>query len=351
MAIIQVPRTYPRPLAWQDRARNGKVPDWRLVSGATARVLFALTHCRKLVFQKALSPGNIHAGTSGTITPWRWKCRTGEGNVTGSTITLRAEAEILPASDASAADPRWRIFAGGNNSDYRRFPTLVSSPDAGDIRSQTVKLTGLAPNTEYDCGLEIVDYGKVVALSVWEEVSLDANTNADYVTGSYRTIGNGLEITDAQHAEFAADPHQIWKHNASHYFNLVPDLYSSPSWTTTSATYVNLLDASASTTVDGTTPGITVGSDYHAPVHVDTCSAVFAVYAKSATGSGNDSVILADSTGTLGTVSGFNNSGEWKQVAVNLNGASSTHKVDVQFRDTGGETLTVYAVSCYAYEA
>jgi hypothetical protein len=350
MAIIPISRNYPRPLAWEDRARNGKVPDWRLVAGATYRTLFALTHCRKLLFHKVLTPGSTTASAAGTKTPWRWQCRTGESNDSGNTVIMFAEAQVLPSDSSSGTDPRWRFFAGGTNSSYRRYPAVVAAPTYDDVISQYARINGLTPNTEYQCGLEVEDYGRVVSLTVWEVVPIEANSAATYVSGSYQTIGNTLEITDAQHTEFATDPLQIWKHNGAQYFNIVPDDEDNP-WTTASASYVNMLDATHSTTVSANTAGVNVGAQYHNPTHSDTFNAIWAVYAKSATGGLTDDIILKDSSGVLGTLSDFNNTGEWKSVAVSIDGSIARHKMDIQFRDTDTDTFTVYASSLYAYVA
>ena len=347
MAIIPISRGYPTTMAWQDRARNGKCPDWRLVSTAAWRSMYALTHCRKLVFCKTTPCGSAPAGVSGSATQWRWYFRTGESNASGNSIRLRCEAQILPTA-GHPGDQRWRVVAGALNSDYRRMPAIVATQTADDIRSSSVILEGLAPNTAYACALEVEDYMRVIALTVWEEVPMDADSAATYVSGQYQTIGNGLDVTDAQHTEFALDPFTVWKHNGAHYFSIVPDTHETP-WTTSSTSYVNMLDATASTTVSSSTPGVNVAAQYHNPVHTDNVAAVFAVYGASSANTGD--VILKNSGGTLGTLSNFSSAGEWKSVAVNLDGSAAQDKVDIQIKDTGGATLTVYSACLYAYES
>jgi hypothetical protein len=351
MAIITINRNYPNPLPWEDKARNGKIPDWRLLGNAAYRHMFAATHCRKLVFHKATNPGSAPQSAAGTVTPWRWQCRTGESNDSGNTIILRAEAQVLPDDNGSGTDPRWRIFAGGNNSDYRRFPAYVASPTYEDVKTQRVDLGGLTPNTEYQCGLEVEDYGRVLSLAVWEVVPIAANTAATYISGTFQTLGAEYDITDAQHSEMVVtDPFTLWKHNGSQLLSLVPDDESNP-WATTNASYENMLQAAHSTTPGANTAGFNLQTQYHNPAHTDNVNATVAVYAKATTGTGGD-VKLEDSTGALATLSNFNTTGEWKSTTFNLDGSQDGQKVDVQFRISGSATaLDVHAVSIYEYES
>lgn len=347
MAIVPVSKYYRSPYPHEDRVRNGKRPDWRTPGGVIVRTNFVLARMRKLVFCHSLRPDSIpQMNTGTTTTQWRWLCRTGESYEGGNTIKLMARATVLPTHSVGGTDRRWRFSAGASNSGWRAVAPLAASPTWADTTVQTAQITGLTPNTEYECSVTVEDGVRLVSLAVWEVPSTYVDTAGSYV--SDRGIGYYEEgpITDAQHAEFAVtDPHTIWKHNGAHLFNLVPDDPASP-WTRTGA-YVNLLDAAASTTVDTNTPGVDCGVQYHDPAHSSNVACVFGVHGASTTNTGD--VILVDSGGTLGTLSNFTSGGEWKSVAVNLDG-SGTHKVDVQFRDLSG-TLTVNAVSLFEYVA
>jgi len=154
MAIIPIGRNYPNPMKWEDRVRNGKVPDSRLVANAINEQFFALAHCRKLFFHKAVQPGSTPQSVAGTVTPWRWLCRTGEGTETGASNTMLIEANVLPSSSTLGTDPRWRVFVSASGSDsptysdYQRFPLEDTSPTFDQITMQWTQITGLAPNAD-----------------------------------------------------------------------------------------------------------------------------------------------------------------------------------------------------------
>ena len=352
MALIDVPRTYPLPMRTKGLIRNAVVPDWRTAHQITRRVGFALARLRKMVFCKTTGPGQAPQGQATSQTPWRWLCRTGENTDSSSTVTLRAHAAVLPHDAGTLSNPRWRFFAGGNNSDYRHYPISDTSPDFGQVAYQSVDISGLAGDTEFECGIELEDNCRVMNLTVYEVVEPSLDTAHTGVVPDSRLYGHDAEITDAQHSDICTDaPHEIWKHNGAHLFNIVPETENG-FWTEATGSYVNMIDATASTTPATNTPGVNPQIQYSQPAHSDTTTAVFAVYARNAaTSNGSDAVRLVDTNSTdLGSVGNFNTTGEWKQTTVQMDGSASLYKVDPQFRSDGSTTLTVEAISCYLYE-
>lgn len=345
--INPVPDFYPGPIPWQDKARNGKVPDWLLPASVAYRYQFALQHQRKMVFCKTTSPGAAPQGQGTSQTPWRWLCRTGENTHDANTISLQAIATMLPADNASATDPRWRFFAGANNSSYRHAPLVVGSPTFEDVMATQVSITGLAPNTEYECGVEIEDYCRLLSLCVYEVPASGCDLAHTAAVMDHRPYGFELPITDAQHKQIHEVPYLLWRHNAAHVANLVPDT-EADFWTRTTNSFANLLDQSASTTPGANTPGISPQLRYHQPAHKDTLTCVFGAYARNANSAGGD-VRLIDANGTVATLSSFSTAGEWQSTSVELDGSNSITDLVVALQGDGTNELTVEAISLYEY--
>lgn len=348
MPIFPVSKIYRDPMVWQNHIRNGLEPDWRSPLGVVQRAHFALCHCRKCVFMKTTRPGNTPQGQGGTVVPWRWYFRTGEDIASGSSIRLRAQCLMLPADNASATDPYCQIDlnSGGITSTIGRYPLVDTSPDYGSLQRVQLLATGLAPDTAYQARLDVVDFARVVSMTVHEEVLAQVNTTGTYVSDP-RVYAVDNPVTDASHQEYLQDLHTLWKHNGTHLLSLVPN-DSNSFWTRTTNSYANLLDTSASTTVSSSTPGFNLAAQYMDAFHSTSIPCVFAVYASNSVSAGGD-VRLSDSSGALVTLSSFSTAGEWKTGGFNLTGGGD-HKVDVHFQaDASSHTLTVHSVCAYVY--
>lgn len=349
MTTLPIPRRYPPPAKWKDRIRNGKVPDWRTPSLVAARSNFVLAHCRKLLFSKTVIAGeNTPAGVAGTSTPWRWHCGLGETTNSADEIYIHVEALMLPADNASATDPRFVVNIGGSAStDPGRFGLIdTGGVDYANLSEVTTDYSGsaLSPGTQYECSVDVIDYARLVSLSVWEVQSGGIDVSSSYVIDP-RLYAVGNDITDAQHQQLIQHTHAIWKTMGTQYFALCPDVVAN-AWTRTTNSYVNVLDDS-STSVTADTPGYTLVPTYHNPYHTDNVPCVFAVYG-SLSGAGTGDVDLVDSTGSIATVQVNSATPAWYTTTCSLDGSGS-HKVDVHFQGDGSVTLTLNAVSLYAW--
>ena len=349
MAIFDVTDFYPGSIPFEDKARNGKVPDWMQPSACAYRYQFALQHQRKMVFCKTTAPGAAPQSDLTQQIPWRWKCRTGENTHNANTVRFSAVATMLPSSNSSSTDPKWRLFAGANNSLYRHAPTIVSSPTLSDLITTQVSISGLTPNTEYDCGVEIEDGCRLMSLMVYEIAARGIDTAHTTAVIDHTPYGFEREITDAQHKQLHEVPYLLYRHNAAHIANIVPETEAG-FWTRSLGTYANLLDQSASTTVSTHTPGINPQVRYWNPAHTDDVTCEFAVYGSNASSAGGF-IKLVDANGDVSgsELSSFSTGGEWQQATIALDGSNSLHKLDVQFRGDGVNVFTPEAVSIYAY--
>ena len=344
MTIFPVPRIYPTPARWEDRIRNGKEPDWHVPAFAARRGHFALTYSRKLVFHKTVNAASPPQGIAGTTTPYKWHMQTGDDTQSGDKVKVRAVAMMLPASNAAAVDPRFVLNIGGSASGPGRYTFVDTSPTYDQLSEVEVLVTDLAEDTTFECSIDIIDYARLVSVSVYEEVTHGVDTAATSVT-DVGQFASGAEITDAQHQELSTDLHTIWKHNATCYFSLSPNVVAN-FYTRTTNSYVNVLD-DASTSVSADSPGYNLAARFHNAQHTDNVPCVFAAYGSTASGT-NGNVQLVNSGGVLTTISNFTTTPTWRTAAVDLDGSIALDKVDVWFQGDGTNEFTLEAVSLYA---
>ena len=356
MAIRSVNRKYFIPLGQDRWTRNGVVPDYRGARYSAVSLNHSLAHLRKVVFCKSSNPGAAPQGVATQQVPWRWHCRTGSASTTAGQLILVAVAGVAPADNSSGgADPRWRMVVddgSATNSDYRHYPIVVASPTMDDVVYQKVGVN-VDPDTVYACHVELEERCRMFSLTVYEfhvpyVDTADTGTVCDDSEYSFEA-----EITDAQHSNhMVTTPHNQWKKNGSQLWTLVPETESG-FWTTSSSSYVNMLDATASTTVSANTPGVNTQVRYYNPAHTDSVVCRVGMYGFMDAGGVAGELQLHDSNGSLGaTTSVTGTTPQWSVQDVNLDGTIDSQKIDIQFRSVSGvNTFTVEAVSLYVYVA
>jgi hypothetical protein len=354
MSRIIVGRRYPTPIAYLDRVRNGKIPDWRVPQTIGRAMNFTLAHQRKAVFGKSLCfNSTLSAGASGSTTGWRFRFRSGHASNVSGTLVLHADVlatvilDTLPEFPTHV--PQWRIVAssGGSTreSDWRPMysrNTATGFPALDNVNFLSAEVE-IDPDDNVTGYFEVYDYLVLLSASAYEMHVGEVDTTDGQVADT-GLFADGADITDAQHKRLCAEgPHALWKGNATHLFTLVPDAIDG-TWSTASSTETNMV--SASTTVSDATIGYKPNVQFLDPVHTSNVAVVFAAHCSVSAGTGT--IKLKDGSGTIATLSPTNTSADWVTTTGNLSGSSSSHKVDVHFACTGG-TLTVRSVVCYVY--
>jgi hypothetical protein len=339
MAKLQLSRQYPLPFLLDFHARNGRMPQGGTIRKAAAAHVWALTHCRKLLFTGAVDPELQPIAGSGETSLMWFQFRTGEANNAAGTVDIRVSCTVTPAGNAAATDPRWRVRVSDTalssvaDSDYQRFASVDTSPDASAFATQEARVTGLSPNTHYVAEIAGTDYIGIISASGWEHVPSRPDTAATYVT-DFRGLGNRTKVFDADATAIRTNCQAIWEAGGPILCNVTRD---DNAYSTTSASYVNMLDAGASTTVGANTAGFNLAVQYHNTRETTNVPCKVAVVGRTATGTGGD-LIIKDSSGTLATVSSFTTSNSVKTATFNLDASAATHKVDIQFRISGAAT-------------
>lgn len=342
-----VTRAYPRPYEPTRRVRNGLLPSHITASNLALAAHHVLVHDRKIVFQAALP---IAATATNDVT-WRFCFRTGEASTTAGSLKLRAVALAAPPC-------AWELEVTDGSttttSDTKQHIADITPTTWDDCAHQMVAEIDVDPDTVYYGTINRVLSGAFtsrppISVVVYEVHPPFVDTT-DAIAVDSRSFFTKGPIYDAHHQTLANAVHDLWKHNGAQLLAVSRGLDDgSGDWRRTTASYANLLDQTASTTVSASTPGFNLNTTYLNPYHTTDISAVLAVWARNPTAPGGD-VKLVDASGTLGTLSGFSTAGEWKTANITLTGGAR-HKVDIQLQGDGSNSFFVGAVSIFAYEA
>lgn len=206
--------------------------------------------------------------------------------------------------------------------------------------------TLLTANTEYYVVLELNNYARVMAVMIYEEPWSTFQTTPIHGVNPNAYI-TGAPLLDTPMDRFGDRLLSIWKNGGPPAFSL--SRINGTSITTTSTSYVNLLDNSY-TAWDANGPGYPVYPYKRGTYESNNVPVQFTI-AASDTGSAG-SVQFRVSGSTLGTISVTSSAaGTYYFLWANLDATQTRQKVDILGKTTGVNTLSVQYVSCYEYEA
>lgn len=346
MTVITLPSGLRVPIRARHNVRNGEQPKASLQHKIAARYNNVYGWHRKLFGAKGLELDSLPAGQAGSLTTWRNFVRTGRGTTTGgvSDLFLRFDMILAPGDNALASDPRCNWDVGGTNTDvlhYSRIETGSLTPDMLFPASIRYRVDA---DTEYELALEVGDYLRPVSCAIYEE---HGKVVDDAGTSLTPRVNPDQEITDDQHVDLLANGHDLWKNNAAPLLwwsvDSDPD-NGGDAPVITSATNINVFDSTKSAW-GGNNRGWKTQAQYRNPLHTDDLVCVLAICAKHSAGA-DGTFDLHNSAGSLGTITSFGTSPEWKTTTVSLNGANNIDKVDLLAKRTAG-SLTLYAVALY----
>jgi hypothetical protein len=231
------------------------------------------------------------------------------------------------------------------DSDYQRLAGVITSSTANDFSTQTARVSGLSSDTEYVAVIYTTDYLAITSCTAWERKLRNPSTDGTAVIDT-RTMAAKQRITDADMTAIRTNSDLVWRTGGATLCNLSMDGRLA-TWTTTSATFENVLQPSHSTTVGANTAGFNLNVRYHNAIHTSNVPCTVGVFAASTTASGGELAVV-DSSGTLATVSGFTTTVSLQTADFNLSGDVNLNKLDFHFRITGSATqLTVFGVAIW----
>lgn len=338
---------YPATVEHRRDARNGMYP----CSSFYNQAVYAENHItafrKKQVFQWRARLGDIAnvGSTGGTVNHSRFRCHVGYG-----TTRLVAYAIMGPANP-SGTDPYVSIdatIAGGATSTFSPdMHTGTNTTAASDVPSQWQLMRSevmVTANTTYEVLVKQIDYARILALSIFEEGDGVIDTSIDYFNDL--TVPTGRKIYDS-HRERLIGLSSMWKRNGALQCNWGRE--GGATRTRTSATAINLVDNTTTGTPTANSPGWKLDLQYRTTRSRAVVPCVLAVYGSMSSGSGT--VRITDTSAASPIAVTVNSATPGWFTATGDIVASAAKKYDPMFLSDGANTLTVYAVSLYEYEA
>lgn len=352
MSTVYIPTTIPRALVTNRFVRNGKIPQAEFQNGLATQANQLARWQTKCVFSHSCPIAAIPASVPAT-TRNRWRFAWRSGPYTRYLYCKMAVAPAINGASPSEPDVTFTVLNGGGSTVGTvtlQYPSLPITGSPGDTPRYFTYVTlplkssgaivGLDPDTEYFGVFSDINGGRLISAMVYEE-SLPSDTANGYVT----QVSSGSPVFDADRSGVATLLRNMWKQGGAHLFNWSVDDQSSPR-TIATTTDTNIIDTSI-TAVSASSPGIVLDFDSKTRISGTGVSCVLKAYA--ARGSADGSVYLKAADGsTLATVT-VTSTAAWYSSGVVEIPSSATGKCDVMF-DSGGGTLSLYAVSLYQYQ-
>jgi len=329
-------------------ARNGAVPDVRLLNRVAGAMNNVLAYRTKCVFNgqavptigsganKTLYRFRFHAGYGAQIVFFHVGVGLGAHPTSSAFVTLTLDV-------AGAGTPSSVPVYYGN--------TQNGGVDAPDEIQWSTRAFLISPNATYEASAYVDNEARIIALAAWTAGIEDVDEANEFYVGGSSTYG---QIDDATRQKLTEGQSKMWKRNGAHLLNWC----TGTAKTITGATWTNVLDGT--TAVASTSAGYILGAGLLTPYsrRVQPLKATFCVYGQVTGGAGTGEVRLYSDSGsgapTFATVTGVGATLQWYTLNQTIpsggDGLSAFSKVDLQHRMNGAGTLNLYAVSLYLYE-
>lgn len=338
MGLIHVPRV----INWRRQAANNMSPSAsfhrELVSAENHLSAFG---AMREVYSKSLELGTDTGGA--TALGGRWRFRTGYG-VTHVRVLMLMGLTSAATGAGSTANPISSValtisggatttvtFAYGVNAST----AITDAPDEHALMSERVAVT---ENTVYEGLLSNAGGARPLSIMVYEEGTSTVDESTSYMNTHSPTAGS--PIFDADRERLLVGLSNFHSRNGGVCWHW--SLYDGAARTRTSATPVNIIDNTETTTPTAASYGVYLDNTYHNRVSKTTVAYELAAYA-SISGGVTGTVRLIDTAGNVYPVSVTSASLAWVAATVNLPTAETFYAM--QFFSDGVQTLTVTAIS------
>ena len=350
MTVTIPPKVFPSNLPSEHFAQQDDSPS----ADGLRRVALAYNatsvHHRKLVFSYCNSTQTTPAPGSNSEDNLYFAFRTGE-NV--STIAILVG--LAPASQADGSNSAYvqmSIAVDGVGTTYTHEPMYYPKVASGTYTPAEVawiwseSSDGVTADTVYLGWIFQKHYARIQSVMVYEIAKPVADSSVTGVADPLLWEKN-KPIYDVGVQDLAETGTELWRHNACHLFSWSRKTPATAP-TTTSTTYVNMLET-GSTTVTATTPGMRINTQYHDTTHGDVPVQLGVVALRTA-GTGTASIKLVDGSGTLLEETGIT-SGTLYTTSHTIT-AKAAEKTDIHVKvNTAGATWRFDVVGLWEYEA
>lgn len=347
VTTIQHPRIQP-----QNLARNGKPVATTVEEQARRVANQVLAYEGKELFSAlGVLPALAGDGAGAARTRWIFRAkisphvsrvavlmRMAKQNTSGSSgggpvpADCAAVLEMFDASDSSI---------GTVEHHYGGALTHLDTSDTPDTWSAVLGYLDVPPGEEVSGIFTELDHGRLISALVYE-VGPDTNTGNGYLSTAPQ---QGANIYADDRERLVDIVNDTWLGGAAHAVNINANDDGTP-WVYASSTVPKNIIDQTSTTVSASTPGFWF--DGNGKDLSRTAGAVRMVMWAFASTSDEAYVYLKDSSGAVVatvTFTGAGMPGWWSSDPFTLPATSA--KYDVQAESTGGETITLWAVSIY----
>lgn len=338
--------------------RNGVVPPAPAVLDLAYLTNQTISKRKKVFFRKWVNEADAHEAIASSDTLRTYFL------TSPTTNKVRCRMVLAPVEDteANAPDPRlfWTLVNGGSVAqDTIRYHLRVAAPytvvpDDWVVVDQDWTVSG---NTAYSATLTQVDKLRVLGCTIWEpwQFVLDASSDLSISPKGY--VPN-LGIYDASVNDCVSTVTTLWKQQGTSFFS-----WSRPSttaFTTTSATYVNIIDATT-TAWATTSEGFYTDPQYHGAAETvtatnrETVPITFWAYIATSDAAQTVTAALVDqNNGTGAPIATVTRTGAATGAFVTTTAnwsapSNAVMKLDVYLKITGGATGSIWA--CGAYQS
>jgi hypothetical protein len=339
-------RTASPPIHGDRWARNGQAPNASLANKLNEAVNQAVCYRTKQCFYSYGKLGGSRVASSTDEARWWFAFHTGPYH-----HALHASVAMWPDTDYPVsvrnASSRLDIYSDAALTTLVATQTFVygthptTTLGYAHIKQLTNYVGGLTADTDYYGVWSAVDKGRLIGATVFDLESMTEGYDG-YLSQNLTTHS---AVLDKYRRDQVTILNRLWRRGGAQVFNWTCE--TTPQ-TRSSATLANLFDTTV-TTVSAASPGYTLDMTGKTRLSqtsgVPTVMKVLAKVSVTMTGT----VKLVDSSGaTVMTTSITATTPTWVSVSGFL--PATTDKYDLQFSCTGA-SISVYAVTCFEYEA
>lgn len=340
--------SYPKHEHWRRYCKNGQPANGTLARRLVDGTNHVVAYRRKLFGTKCVAISAVPAGASSATEHWHFAGHTGVG-------VAYLEASIILAKADNGTDPFVYMqavpIAGGSTLTSNEFHYSVVDASADDYPDEfaygTIRVA-VDPDTLYRVALITSGYARPVACSVYEIGEVPVNTSNGAVDPR---VHSGVNILDSQIEELMPAQTAIWRNNAGPVLQWCRDSVGTAP-TRSTASYANLINQSAGSTVDANSIGVRVNLQYHNTQAQADVPVLMVVRAQRTAGSTNtnNAVKVTDGTNEI-EIADIDDSTLWYTV-VGTMPATDGQKWDIQLRaNSVSETVRVDAVYVFEWQA
>ncbi len=326
-------------------AKNGNYPDSSFYSKLVEAENFLTAFRHKEVFRKSVALGVGGGGSANTL-GWRFRFRSSYGAKALRVIAVLGAQHADMIEDEPFINIELTESGGSPDELALHYGNPDSSaddpPESWSVQSGTFTINPASIYTGY---ITAENAARIIAISIYEEGETVLTESTSYYNTEAPVAGGA--ILDDRIERVIVGLSNMLRQNGGLTFNWC--LVDGAARTRSSATYINLIDDTTTGTPTTTAHGFSFDTTARNTYSRVTVPIELAVYASIPSGTGNVRLIRTDGTVAV-TVPVNSSTPQWFVVSGSIAVGVGLHYA-LQYAGSGTQTISVYAVSGYEYEA